>query len=139
MFPVRFFSGVLAFALLCFTAPRDAQAQFIVRSRLSWQTIETPHFAFHYPTELEAWTRDIAQRMESIDSAVSRLVGYHVPRKTHVVVDDPYAASNGSAWPFINMPIVNMWASPPSPREDIGNFRSWGEILATHEFAICEM
>src|SRR6185436_13062480 len=104
-------------------------------SWLPWRTIETPHFAFHYPVELEEWTRDLAERMESVDSAVTRVVGYRVPRTTQVVVDDPYAVANGSAWPFLNQPIVNLWASPPNPREDIGNYRAWSEMLATHEFA----
>lgn len=65
---------VLFFALL--TAAPSADAQFVVRSRLDWQTIETDHFAFHYPVELEAWTRRVASRAEAIDSAVREIVGY---------------------------------------------------------------
>jgi hypothetical protein len=106
-----------------------------MRSWLSWRTVETPRFVFHYPLELEEWTRDVAGRMEAIDSAVTDLVGYRLTRRTHVVVDDPYTAPNGSAWPYIDQPIMNFWATPPDPREDIGSYRVWGEMLATHEFA----
>src|ERR1051325_783071 len=121
--------------LLALASPRDGGAQFAVRSWLPWRTVETPHFAFHYSTDLEAWTRDVAARMESVDSAVGRLVGYRPARKTHVVVDDPFVTSNGSAWPYVDQPIMNFWATPPDPREDIGTYRVWGEMLATHEFA----
>ncbi len=42
--------------------------------------------------------------------------------------------SNGSAWPFLNRPVINLWASPAEPREDIGQYRDWGEMLVSHEF-----
>ncbi|HMA22833.1 MAG TPA: hypothetical protein VKP00_02535, partial [Gemmatimonadaceae bacterium] len=111
-----------------------ARGQFVVRSWLPWRTIETPHFAFHYPVELEAWTQAIAAHVEAIDTAVARVVGYAPARRTHVVVDDPYAISNGSAWPFLKRPVINLWAAPPDPRDDIGEYRDWGEMLVSHEF-----
>lgn len=120
--------------LFAAVAPRSLPAQFVVRSWRPWRTIETNHFAFHYPSELEAWTRDVAARADAIDSAVAAVVGYAPVRKTNVVVDDPYATANGSAWPFLDRPIINLWASPPDPREDIGEYRDWGEMLVSHEF-----
>jgi Tol biopolymer transport system component len=120
-------------AALALAAP-TARAQFAVRSWLPWRTIETRRFAFHYPADLEAWTRDAAARADAIDSAVAQVVGFEPSRKTDVVVDDPYATANGSAWPFLNDPIINLWAMPPEPRDDIGEFRDWGEMLVSHEF-----
>ena len=73
--------------------------------------------------------------MESIDSAVARLIGYAPTRKTHIVVDDPFETANGMAFPWLERPIISLWASPPTPREEIGDFRAWGEMLMTHEFA----
>src|SRR5207237_3739708 len=108
---------------------REARAQFVVRSWLPWRTIETDHFSFHYPAQLEAWTRAVAARIEAIDTAVSRVVGYAPTPKTQIVVDDPYEIPNGMAWPFLDRPVINLWASPPSPRDDIGEFRAWGEML----------
>ena len=61
----------------------------MIRSWLPWRTVETRHFAFHYPTELEAWTRAVAARADAIDSAVARVVGFAPSRKTQVIVDDP--------------------------------------------------
>ncbi|HTI65071.1 MAG TPA: hypothetical protein VL524_16210 [Gemmatimonadaceae bacterium] len=120
--------------MLSGAAAERLDAQFIVRSWLPWRTIETKHFAFHYPVELEAWTRDVAARADAIDSAVAEVVGYAPALRTNVVVDDPYATSNGSAWPFLKRPIINLWATPPDPRDDIGEFRDWGEMLVSHEF-----
>ena len=129
IFPVLFF--LLAGAG---TAPQAA-AQGVVRSWLPWRTVETKYFVFHYPLELEDWTRSLASRADAIQEAVGRLVGYAPPQKTHVVVDDPYETSNGSAWPFLNRPVINLWASPPEPRNDIGEFRDWGRTVLSHEFA----
>ena len=122
-------------ALALLAAPFSAvQAQYVVRSWLPWRTVETRHFAFHYPTELEAWTRHVAAHADAIDSAVSAVVGYTPSHRVHVVVDDPYEIANGSAWAFIDQPVIYLWAAPADPREDIGEFTDWGEMLVSHEF-----
>lgn len=123
---------VLVVFLAVFATP--ARGQFVVRSWLPWRTIDTRHFEFHYPVPLEAWTRSVAARADAIDSAVAAFVGYAPSERTHVVVDNPYATANGSAWPFLNRPAINLWAEPPEPRDDIGEFRDWGEMLVSHEF-----
>jgi hypothetical protein len=123
-------------ALLLLAATVDsADAQFLSRPFLDWRTVETEHFAFHYPLELEEWTFAVARRMESARSAVGAVVGNVPRRKLHVVVDDPYNLPNGFAIPPIDWPLMVLWATPPTPRQEIGHFRSWGEILAVHEFA----
>jgi len=134
MLPVLFRSWATVVTLALVVPANAARSQFVVRSWLPWRTIETPHFAFHYPVELEAWTQTIAAHVESIDSAVARVVGYAPSRRTNIVVDDPYAIANGSAWPFLNRPVINLWATPPDPRDDIGEYRDWGEMLVSHEF-----
>src|SRR4051812_3867724 len=97
--------------------------------------MSTERFTFYYPSSLADWTHDVASRVESIDSAVSRLVGYTPRPRTRVVVDDPYNISNGFAYTFTDAPTITFWATPPNPREDIGNYRAWSEMLAVHEFA----
>jgi hypothetical protein len=123
-----------AVALFLLAAAAPARAQFVVRTWLPWRTIETRHFAFHYPLPLEAWTRHVAERADAIDSMVAQLVGYAPTAKTQVVVDNPYSTANGSAWPFLKLPSIYLWAAPPDPRDDIGEFRDWGEMLVSHEF-----
>jgi Tol biopolymer transport system component len=97
--------------------------------------LETTHFRLHYPREFEQWTHAVAVRLEGVDSAVSALVGFTPAERVDVVVDDPYNEPNGSALPFLNSPVLNFWPVPPSPREDIGSWRTWGEMLSVHEFA----
>lgn len=122
----------IVFALLGIAfAPMSAQDP--VRPWLGWRTLETPGYRFYYLPEFEQWTREVAGRVESIDSTISTLVGYSSPKPVHVVVDDPIAAANGYALPFIDNPVTVWWATPPDPRNDIGNYLTWGEMLATHE------
>lgn len=110
-----------------------AGAQDPVRPWLPWLTIRTANYRFHFTPELEGWTRRVAERVESLDSALGSLVGYTPDRPVHVVVDDPFSISNGYALPMIERPVSVWWATPPDPRNDIGNYRTWGEMLAVHE------
>ena len=88
-----------------------AGGQLPTRTWLPWRTIETEHFAFHYPLELEAWTRSAASHVEAIDSAVARVVGFTVERQDRRLVDDPFQRPNGSAWPYLKRPLINLWAT----------------------------
>ena len=121
--------------LLALAPLATLRGQALTRAHLDWRTIETEHFVVHYPAQYEAWSRDMASRLEPVHEAVTRIVGFSPPRKVTIVVDDPYATSNGSAWPFLDRPAIFLWPTPPSPRSSIGHNRSWGEMLAIHEFA----
>ncbi len=122
-------------ALLVVTAAPALGAQTATRPYLDWRTVETAHFRIHYPAGYGRWARDVAAHVEGVDSAVSRLVGFTPQRPVNVVVSNPYDEPNGSALPFLDAPVLNFWPVPPDPREDIGNWRSWGEMLSVHEFA----
>jgi Tol biopolymer transport system component len=130
LMPRPLFVFAVVVATLC---ARAATAQDPVRPWLRWRTVETPGYRFHYLPELEPWTRDVAARVEQVDSAIGAIVGYSTTKPVHVVVDDPFAIANGYALPFADRPVSVWWASPPDPRNDIGNFGSWGEMLAVHE------
>lgn len=106
-----------------------------VRPSLDWHTVETENFTFHFPEEYRAWTLAVAARMEGIRSQVGQVVGFLPPRRVHIVVDDPANNPNGAAFTTLDAPTIVLYPTPPNPREDIGNFRVWGELLATHEFA----
>ena len=111
----------------------SARAQDPVRPWRDWRTMRTENYRFHHLAELEAWTKDVASRVEAVDSAIAAHVGWPVPKPMHVVVDDPFALSNGYALPFIDKPMTVWWATPADPRNDIGNYRTWGEMLSIHE------
>ena len=110
-----------------------AGAQDPMRPWIQWRTIETSNYRFHFPFEFERWTVSAARRVESVDSAIASLVGSSTPKPVDVVVHDPFTSANGYALPLIDRPATVWWATPPSPRQDIGGFRSWGEMLSVHE------
>ena len=112
-----------------------ATAQYPTAPYRDWLTLETTHFRFHYPRAYAGWVRETASHMEAVDSAVRALVGFAPAHRVDVVVDNPYDEPNGSAMPLIAAPVLTFWPVPPNPRDVIGNWRSWGEMLSVHEFA----
>ncbi|MHB0972249.1 MAG: hypothetical protein ACYC7A_18880 [Thermoanaerobaculia bacterium] len=100
-----------------------------------WRTIETAHFRFHYPAPFEEWTLSAATRMESIRTTLIEEIGYAAPERVDVIVADPLATANGSAWPFIGWPRLVLYTNPPGPASSIGTNRDWIEMLTLHEQA----
>jgi len=120
--------------LATLVARPGAQAQ-TVRPWLDWRTVETENFVFHFPERYRTWTLALAGRMEGVREQVGRVVGYLPPSRVHIVVDDPINDANGAAFTALDAPTIVLFPTPPDPREEIGNFRVWGELIATHEFA----
>ena len=127
-------TALLILLALSAFAPRRADGQLFARPWLRWHTLHAGRFDVHYPDELAQWSRFVAERLPAVDSAVGRLVGYSPPGRVQIVIDDPFDISNGFAFTVIDHPVIVFWASPPDPRESIGQFRTWGEMLAVHEF-----
>lgn len=125
------FTFAIIFVLaVVFAATIDAQAP-----HEDWRTIETEHYRVHFTEEYSEWARHAAERLESVREIVGREVGF-VPEETvDVVVMDPIARANGSAWPFIGYPRMVLWTSPPGPESVIGNYSDWVELLSIHEQA----
>jgi Tol biopolymer transport system component len=122
----------LAVAVASAGAPDAGVAQAPGFSTADWKRVETEHFLFLYPEELEGWALPMARRMESVHAAVEGLVGFAPENRVTVLVDDPGNVSNGSMNPG---PLLYVWPTPPDPRSLVGENRGWGEILAVHEFA----
>ncbi len=100
-----------------------------------WRTVETAHFRVHFPAPFEAWARHAAGQLEPIHARVAALVGFSPDRPIEVVVSDPAADANGAAAPFLDRPEILLWTSPPGTASELGDFRDWTEMLATHEVA----
>jgi len=126
---------VAAAALVLAAATATADAQFLTRPHLEWHTLETTHFRIHHPRAMEAWTRTLAERIESVHDAVTAVVGSAPAARTDIVVDDPYNVANGIAFASIGAPVIYVWPTPPEPGLDLGAHRGWSELLAVHEFA----
>ncbi len=126
---------VAALGLIALAAtPRLVQAQ-ASRAWQDWRTIETEHFVVHFPERYRAWTIALTERLEGVRGQVANVVGFLPRRRVNVVVDDPSNDANGTAYTALDAPTIVLWPTPPDPREEIGNFRVWGELLATHELA----
>lgn len=135
LFRVRAIEAALTVVVaLLALGPDPACAQLLSRPWLRWHTLQVGRFDVHYPDELAQWSRFVAERLPAVDSAVGHLVGYSPPGRVQIVIDDPFDLSNGFAFTVIDHPVIVFWASPPDPRESIGQFRTWGEMLAVHEF-----
>ncbi|MFL5382667.1 MAG: hypothetical protein ACJ8GN_09165 [Longimicrobiaceae bacterium] len=126
--------GTLFALLFALLAVDGARAQVATRPHLAWRTIRTAHFTVHYPAEVEAWTLDLVPRLEAAHDEVAAMVGF-APRRVTVVVEDPSAQANGSAYPFLDQPAISLWPTPPDPRSSIGSTRDPAEQLAVHELA----
>ena len=100
-----------------------------------WRTLETAHFRVHYPREYEAWAMRAGERLESIRDAVSKEVGFTPKQIVDVVVTNPIAEPNGSAWPLLDSPRIIFFAEPPGPDEQLGAYGHWIDLLAVHETA----
>ena len=83
--------GPFFVSALLVLAATPAKSQDPVRPWLDWRTLATTNYRLHYPRELEEWARDVAARVENVDSAIVALVGFAPPRPVHVVIDDPSA------------------------------------------------
>ncbi len=131
--PTRGFSGPLLAALALaalWAAPGRAEPP-----SAAWRTLDLPHFRVHYPASSEVWARRVAGRLEAIRARLAREVGYEPPQVVDVVVANPAARPNGSAWPFLGRPLMVLWTSPPEPASILGVYRDWGELVSVHEEA----
>lgn len=120
--------GVLAAAAALASVPGAAQGP-----EADWRTLQVRGFRVHYPAEFEAWALHAAARLPAIRERVDEAVGYRPTQTIDVVVMDPEADSNGSAWPLLGRPRMVLWTSPPAPDSQIGHYLDWAELLVTHE------
>jgi WD40-like Beta Propeller Repeat len=98
-----------------------------------WKTIETPHFRIHFPKPFEAWARRVAARIEPIHAHVTQYVGYVPTQPIDVVIEDPAAAANGVAFPFLDRPVILLWTTAPESESSLVYFSDWPDLALTHE------
>lgn len=122
--------GWLAFLSLFFVAAVHAQAPHEL-----WRTIVTPHFRVHYPAQYEGWATRAASRLESVRAAVVAEVGFPEETVTDVVVENPTADANGLTIALLDTPRIILFAEPPEPETEIGEYSDWIDLLTVHETA----
>lgn len=122
-------------ALLFFVLFLTPFSLFAQAPHAEWRTVETDRFRVHYPAPFEAWAREMASRLESTRDEVEKAVGWEIETRVDVLVMDPLAVANGSAWPLLGAPRIVLWTTPPPPESVIGHNRGWIEIVTVHEIA----
>jgi Tol biopolymer transport system component len=122
--------GRLAFVSLLFASAAFAQAP-----HERWRTITTPHFRVHYPAQYEGWATRAASRLESVRAAVVAEVGFAPDTVTDVVVENPAADANGLTIALLDTPRIVLYAEPPEPETEIGQYSNWIDLLTVHETA----
>ena len=131
---MRLRTSILAYAAAILATGRGLPAQTRAVPSLDWRTIETQYFVIHYPRSAEAWTLDVARRIDAVHDAVGQVVGNAPPRRVTIIIEDPSNQSNGYAVPMLEDPLIYFWPMPPDPTSGIGDSRGWGEILSVHEY-----
>jgi WD40 repeat protein len=111
-------------AAVCAQAPHD-----------DWRTIATPHFRVHYPAAYEAWATRAAARLESVRTAVAAEIGFAPETVTDVLIENPIAGANGLTIALLDTPRIVLYAEPPEPETQIGEYSNWIDLLTVHETA----
>lgn len=114
--------------LTVFAVPLQAQGP-----DAEWRALETPSFRIYYPQASEAWTLHLANRLETIRERVAEEVGFLRSDVVDVLVLDPLARPNGSAWPILGSPRMVLYSSPPESDSILSHYRNWGQLVAVHE------
>jgi len=122
--------GRLALISFFVAATLCAQAQHD-----DWRTIAMPHFRVHYPAAYEAWATRAAARLESVRAAVVAEVGFAPETVTDVVIENPSADANGITIALLDTPRIVLYAEPPEPETQIGEYSNWIDLLTVHETA----
>jgi hypothetical protein len=123
-------TGRLALLSLLFVSTIYAQAP-----HEPWRTIAAPHFRVHYPAQYEGWATRAAARLESVRAAVVAEVGFASEKVTDVIVENPIAEANGITIALLDTPRIVLYAEPPEPEDQIGEYSTWIDLLTVHETA----
>jgi hypothetical protein len=122
--------GRFAFVSIFFATVVAAQAPHD-----DWRTITTAHFRVHYPAAYEAWATRAAARLESVRTAVVDEVGFAPGTVTDVLIENPSADANGITIALLDTPRIVLYAEPPEPETQIGEYSNWIDLLTVHETA----
>ncbi|OGU25461.1 MAG: hypothetical protein A2X66_01090 [Ignavibacteria bacterium GWA2_54_16] len=116
--------------LIIFTAPLLAQDDDYPRPDLSWQTIETAHFAVHFHNGAERSAREIAAIAEEVYGPITKLYQHEPDSKVHFIIRDHDDYSNGAAYFYDNK--IELWA--PALDFELRGTHPWLKDVVLHEF-----
>jgi hypothetical protein len=129
--------GVLSCALLwsslwlCALEPGSAQAAN--DPRLSWWTLDTPHFQLHFHDGLEPMARLAAQYAEEAHAVLVPLLDWAPGAKTQIFLSDQLDSANGAA-SVIPYNRILLLGAAPDPRSTLHDHQGWLRNLIYHEY-----
>ena len=98
-----------------------------------WFSIETEHFVVHSYDGGEALAREAASYCEEAWSVVGEALGWTPQERVQVVLTDEGDGSNGFAG-VIPFNAITLYAWPPEPESELGDFANWLKLLVFHEY-----
>ncbi|MGE0787964.1 MAG: hypothetical protein AB7S26_19980 [Sandaracinaceae bacterium] len=100
--------------------------------RVSWRTLDTPHFVIHYHVPLGALARRVAVVAERAHTTLAPILGYEANHRTYIVLSDGTDDANGSA---IALPfnVIRLNAAAPDALSPLSDYDDWLNMLVTHE------
>lgn len=106
--------------------------------RLKWYTVETDHFAVHFPLrgrptpDSFELAREVAGICEEVHRLLLPAAGWQPEARTNIVIADFYDYPNGWAAPFPHNTITII---PTPPAGDRTNDDDWLRTLILHEYS----
>lgn len=98
-----------------------------------WFTVVTPHFAVHSHDGGEAFARVVADYCEEARTLLGEVFDWYPRERVHVLAVDDFDAANGFA-SVLPHPAITIWAFPPPPDSELGNYANWLDLLVLHEY-----
>ncbi len=127
--------GAAIIAALSIANAADDDKPFGLFSPLfDWQTIESEHFAMHYPKGSEQTADDALQIAEDVHKNLQPLMRYTAAYKVDLVLLDSGDDANGFTQVYPYNRIV-LYTAPPDSRSQLNDYQDWLRILIAHEYA----
>ncbi len=124
---------MLRFGFLCLFLVGRSSSAFSESLAADWQTLQTPHFRFHYITPYHEWTLKAVTQAESVFDELAIHTRNTIHEPIDVLVMDPLNTANGSAFPLVGRPLIVLFTTPPTADSALSNFNDWSDILIKHE------
>ncbi len=126
----RFVSLAVVLAAGLGLAPRAEAAN---DPNIVWQTIETPHFRIHFPSQGRPVAERVADLAEDIHARLAPAVGWQPSEVTELLLADQTDSANGSAT-ALPYNAVRLNITAPDDMSPLGDAEDWYLELVTHEY-----
>src|SRR5947207_1580040 len=101
---------------------------------LTYRTIESPHFAVHYPPGARNLAVRVSRMAETVLQRDAELFGFMPEGQIEVVLTDSSDDANGSAQ-VLPKNIIRLYLAAPTELTGLSSYDDWLQILLTHEIA----